>query len=173
MSAVLFFMCCYGWTEPSLQCAYICIIKPKKVAYVMFKLIPLCQYLISFASSAFDSHWSINAIYNKKFQVASHYMTRWWSSWVMLNGFTEPQWVITFWSRQNGCHFTDDIFKCVFLHENVCILLKISLKFVPKAQINNIPSLVQIMAWHRPGDKPLSEPMMANLLMHICVTQPQ
>ena len=29
------------------------------------------------------------------------------------------------------------------------------------------------MAWHRPGDKPLSEPMMVSLLMHICVTRPQ
>ena len=29
------------------------------------------------------------------------------------------------------------------------------------------------MAWHRPGNKPLSEPMMVNLLMHICLTQPQ
>ena len=27
--------------------------------------------------------------------------------------------------------------------------------------INKIPLLVQIMAWHRPGDKPLSQPMMA------------
>ena len=26
--------------------------------------------------------------------------------------------------------------------------------------INDIPTLVQIMAWRRPGDKPLSEPMM-------------
>ena len=39
--------------------------------------------------------------------------------------------------------------------------------------INNIPALVQIMAWRRPGDKPLSEPMMVSLLMHICITQPQ
>ena len=29
------------------------------------------------------------------------------------------------------------------------------------------------MAWHQPGDKPLSEPMMVSLLKHICVTQPQ
>ena len=29
------------------------------------------------------------------------------------------------------------------------------------------------MAWRRPGDKPLSEPMMVSLPMHICVTQPQ
>ena len=36
-----------------------------------------------------------------------------------------------------------------------------------------IPALVQIMAWRRPGDKPLSEPMMVSLLTHICVTRPQ
>ena len=34
-------------------------------------------------------------------------------------------------------------------------------------------ALVQIMAWRRPGDKPLSEPMMVSLLTHICVTRPQ
>ena len=37
---------------------------------------------------------------------------------------------------------------------------KKSLKFVPKGPINNTPALVQIMAWPRTGDKPLSEPMM-------------
>ena len=29
------------------------------------------------------------------------------------------------------------------------------------------------MAWRRPGDKPLSEPVMVSLQTHICVTQPQ
>ena len=38
---------------------------------------------------------------------------------------------------------------------------------------HNIPALVQIMAWRRPGDKPLSEPMMGSLLAHICVARPQ
>ena len=74
---------------------------------------------------------------------------------------------------KNGRHFPDDTFKRIFLYENVRISIKISLKFVPKGPINNYPSLVQIMAWRRPGDKPLSEPMMARLLTHICVTQPQ
>ena len=74
--------------------------------------------------------------------------------------------------RQNGRHFPDDIFQCIFLIENVWIWIKISLKFVPKVRINNIPALVQIMAWRR-GDKPLSEPMMVNLLTHICITRPQ
>ena len=62
--------------------------------------------------------------------------------------------------RRDRRHFADDIFKCVFLNENEWISLRISLKFVPKVRINNIPSLVQIMAWRRPGDKPLSEPMV-------------
>ena len=47
----------------------------------------------------------------------------------------------------------------------------VSLKFVPKFPITNIPALVQIMAWRRPGDKPLSEPMMFSLLTHVCVTR--
>ena len=33
------------------------------------------------------------------------------------------------------------------------------MKFVPEGEINNIPALVQIMAWHWPGDKPLSDPV--------------
>ena len=75
--------------------------------------------------------------------------------------------------RQNGRDFADDIFKCIFLNENVKISIKISLKFVPKGLINNIPALVQIMAWRRSGDKPLSEPMMVSSLTLICVTRPQ
>ena len=75
--------------------------------------------------------------------------------------------------RQNGRHFANDLFKCIFVNENAWISLKISLKFVPKVQINNIPALVQIMAWRRPGDKPLFETMMVSLLTHICVTRPQ
>ena len=44
--------------------------------------------------------------------------------------------------RQNGRHYTDDTFKPIFVNENVWILIKISLKFVPKGPINNIPALV-------------------------------
>ena len=43
---------------------------------------------------------------------------------------------------QNGRHFAYDIFKCIFLNENVWIPIKISLKFVPKGPINKIPALV-------------------------------
>ena len=72
-----------------------------------------------------------------------------------------------------GRNFSDDIFKCIFLNENVWIFIKISLMFVPKGLINNIPALYHMMAWCMPGDKPLSEPMMVTLSTHLCVTLPQ
>ena len=75
--------------------------------------------------------------------------------------------------RQNGRHFPDDIFKCIFLNDDVLISITISLKFVPNGPINKIPALVQIMAWRRPGDKLLSEPRMVSLPTHIYVTRPQ
>ena len=74
--------------------------------------------------------------------------------------------------RQNGRHIADDIFGWIFLNENVWISIKIPLKFVAKDPIKNMAALVQIMARRRPGDKPLSEPMMVCLLTHICTTQP-
>ena len=96
------------------------------------------------------------------------------STWsVMTYGLTGIQWVNTLRPRQNGRHFADAIFKCIFLNENAWISLEISLKFVLKVRINNIPTLVQIMAWRRPGDKPSSEPVMVSLLTHICITRPQ
>ena len=91
----------------------------------------------------------------------------------LYNIFTPHCSLNTLRPRQNGRHFPDDIYKCIFLNENVWISIKISLQFVPMGPINNIPALVQIMAWRRSGDKPLSEPMMVRLLTHICATQPQ
>ena len=72
--------------------------------------------------------------------------------------------------RRNGQHFADDTLKRIFFNEN---LIKISLTFGPKGPIYNIQALVQIMAWRRPGDKPLYKPMMDSLPTHICITRPQ
>ena len=83
------------------------------------------------------------------------------------------QHINTLRPRQNGRHFADNNFNCIFLNENVRISIEISLKFFPKGRINNTPSLVQIMAWRRRSDKPLSEPMMVRLPTHICVARPQ
>ena len=42
--------------------------------------------------------------------------------------------------------------------------IKISLKFITKGLINDIPGLVQIVAWRQPGDNPLSEPMNIRII---------
>ena len=65
----------------------------------------------------------------------------------------------------DGRHLPDDIFKCMFMNKNVNISIRISPMFVYKG-----PTL---MDWHSPGDKPLSESVMVNLLTHLCVTRPQ
>ena len=68
---------------------------------------------------------------------------------------------------QNGSHFVSNSFVLI------CKYLMVLLDFFPQGPINNFPALIQIMARHHPGDKPLSEPMMVRLPMHICITQPQ
>ena len=45
-------------------------------------------------------------------------------------------------ARWNGGHFTDDVFKCIFLNENAWISIKISLMFVHWRPNNNIPAFV-------------------------------
>ena len=60
--------------------------------------------------------------------------------------------------RQNGRHFAGDTFNRIFVNENGRISIKFSLKFVPKGPINNIPALVQLMAWRRPD---VTRPLMS------------
>ena len=69
--------------------------------------------------------------------------------------------------RQNGHHFADDPFKRIFVNKPVKISIKVTLQCVPKGQINNIPALVQKMAWPLPNDKPWPKPMVVILLAHI------
>ena len=54
----------------------------------------------------------------------------------------------------------DNIFICIFLNENDKIQIQISLKFVPRSPNDNKAALVQVMAWHQTGNKPLPEPMI-------------
>ena len=74
--------------------------------------------------------------------------------------FTEISPVMFNYPRpwQNGRLFADEIFRCIVLF---CFLVEISLIFFPKGHIDNNQALVQIMAWRRIGDKPLSEAMMS------------
>ena len=80
-----------------------------------------------------------------------HIAFRRWHNIMYLCGLTVISHSSTLRSRQNGRHFAD-IFKCIFVNENVEILIKIPLKFVQKGPIDNISALVQIMAWRRTND---------------------
>ena len=71
---------------------------------------------------------------------------------------------LTHLPQQNGHHFVDGTFQCIILNVNDCILIRIPLKFVRKGPIDNMPALVQVMAWHRADNKPLSEPMMTQFI---------
>ena len=128
----------------------------------IFKCI-LCKEIFLYIVSNYGGIGSGNALVSD-----TNYLNQCWPRCPMPYSFARTKWVNTFGRRQNGRHFADDLFKCIFLNENVWISNKISLKFVPKGSINNIPALVQFMAWRRPGDKPLSEPMMVRLLTHTC-----
>ena len=67
-------------------------------------------------------------------------------------------------SGQNGRHFTDDIFICIFVNESFYILIKISLKFVPEGPIDNNP-------WFRDnGLVPNRRQAWPDSLTHICGT---
>ena len=57
-----------------------------------------------------------------------------------------------------------DILKYIFLNENLCILHKISVKFVPGSPIDNKLALFQVIAWRQTGDMPLSEPMITQFI---------
>ena len=58
--------------------------------------------------------------------------------------------------------FADNIFKHIFLNENVRILIKISLRFVPRGSNDNKSALAQVMSWRRTGAKPLPEQMLTH-----------
>ena len=106
-------------------------------------------------------------------QATSHYLSQCWHSFMLPYGVTRPQSVNTLRLKQNGHHFPYNILKWIFLNENVWILINISLNLVPMGPINNIPVMVQMMAWRRLGGKPLSEPMMHSFMTHIFVTRSQ
>ena len=80
---------------------------------------------------------------------------------------TRERWVNSMRPRQNRRHFEDDVFKCNLLNENVWIPIKISLQFVSKVPINNIPTSVQILATSHYLNQ-----WWPSSTTHICVTRP-
>ena len=82
--------------------------------------------------------------------------------------------ILTHWGRDKMVDISQTTFSYEFSWMKMYeFRLKFHWSLFLRDPINNIPSLVQIMAWRRPGDKPLSEPMMVRLPTHIYVTRPQ
>ena len=76
--------------------------------------------------------------------------------------------------RQNGRHFTVNVLCCIFVNKNAWILVSIWQKPVPKGQINNNSSLIQVMAWCcRTGGKLLSELCRTNAVILYGFTKPK
>ena len=73
-----------------------------------------------------------------------------------------------FKTKQDGHHFADDIFKYMFMTENVCTLIEIeiSLKIAPLVSLEYDTASVSIVASRRIGNKPLSEPRMAQFTIY-------
>ena len=60
--------------------------------------------------------------------------------------------------------FANDSFECIFFNKkNHGILIEISLNFLIKDPIDSKSALVQVIGWHRTGDKWFSEPMLTKM----------
>ena len=55
---------------------------------------------------------------------------------------TRNVWLHSSPPGQNGRHFADDVFKCIFMNEKFHISVQISLKFISEDPIDNNPALV-------------------------------
>ena len=69
---------------------------------------------------------------------------------------------LTKWPTSCSRHF-----QMKFIEWKCVNFSQMSLKFVPSGPVNNMSTLVQIMACRRTGDKPLSEPMLTLLRDHM------
>ena len=140
----------WSWSWDDIMTLFTCIFVMGHVAsWDCHDNSPGTHSLLSSHCSSFEDQVPVDENYG--YLIFKWVAVTWLNDWAPVN---------TLRQRQSGCHFPDDIFKCIFLNGNVWISIKISPNFVPNGPMNNIPTLVQIMAWRRPGNKPSSEPMM-------------
>ena len=70
--------------------------------------------------------------------------------------------------EQNTRRYADDIFNSILLIEHVCILIEISLKFIPKSSVDNKAVWIQIRVWCPASSEPLPESAMAKFFGNTC-----
>ena len=149
----------------------------------IFKLKPYCWIEFHFARDSFQ-HCFISAFFNtflhfsskngqsdrKQVSLLHDLVNVFQTSKVLLISKVSP---LTHWGQHKMAAIFQTTFSNAFSWMKMYELWLRFHWFFSRGWINNIPALVQIMAWRRLGDKPLSEPMMVGLPMHICVTRPQ
>ena len=122
---------------------------------ILFCFLKIIQHLKSYKYIVFCISWCLNQLLlgmSEKFvgsdglaslgtptpwlqwQGQLRQTSTWHTSGVLVN-------VNTLRLRQNGPHFADAIFRCISMSEKFCILITISLKFLPKGAIDNTPAL--------------------------------
>ena len=129
-------------------------------AMLLFEIkIHICKYLIGTSNV-----YSMNHPYEFHFDTYVMVVWMWWISSnlsgmdnVSMALFSKTVYeLLTPWGREKMAA----VFQTTFSNAFSWMKIYIPLKFVPKGSMTNIPALVQIMAWCRAGDKPLSEPML-------------
>ena len=83
-------------------------------------------------------------------------------SWFFLpNEYQISKQFDTLRARQNASHFTDNVFKYIFLYGKCFILIQMLRKWFPMGTTDNNTALIEITARHRASVKPLPEAMVA------------
>ena len=127
-------------------------------------------YFLSFSNN--EKMWVVGMLYHGRQDMFSCVVSTMSADGLAIQGAkASTATVFNHWSLNEIKALLQTTVSNVFFNEIVLISIKTSLKFIPKSPITNIAALVQIIAGHWPGDKPLSEPMMMILLMYISIPQ--
>ena len=105
---------------------------------------------------------ALKSCFKRAIKLVFHVACLLWGDWLP-HHYTCVTRFNTYRPSHNGKHFADSIFKCIFLNENVWILIQIVLKFVPMIPINKKSAMLQITTLSQRSNKPLPEPKLTRI----------
>ena len=149
----------------------------KNCYFAVYKIVetiahPSGEQLCCVTCTSFDDELNVQHNYSRRKENAERKrLTARFMVYVLPNSWPQYRW---FYAKTDATSLFIWLVWNMILRprHNVWISIEIPLKFVLEDPINNNAALVQIMAWRRPGDKPLSKPMTISLLTHMCFTRP-
>ena len=129
--------CSYTYVTEGLAQEYICDYGWHRNMYVTWDLAQESEkYKFVWLGGWLVDTWVPGVTWGCRMNALEDSISSWWSrlGWTGTVNSSPP--------GQDGRHFADAIFRCIFVNENIHILIQISLKFVPKGPIENNPALV-------------------------------